>query len=130
HSSKDLRYKPGVTQRVCHRRTAMLACTYQQLREARSQKLVAAASIFCHPIGLPSLLRVKPSPRGRAEQSEIRSDEENRRRLRSRRRRARITGIADEKRTAAARAARTTATSERTEVASTTRVAAVPPAAG
>jgi len=96
---------------------------------------------FLSPDRPALLLRVKPSPRGRAEQSEIRSDEENRRRLRSRRRRARITGIADEKRTAAARAARaartaaaraarTAATSERTEVASTTRVAAVPPATG
>ena len=42
-----------------------------------------------------------------------------------------ITGIADEKRTAAARATCPAATCERTEVvASTTRVAAVPPATG
>src|SRR5689334_15812573 len=34
----------------------MLACIYQQLRGPRSQKLVAAASIFCHPIGLPSFI--------------------------------------------------------------------------
>jgi len=32
----------------------MLACTYAQLRGAPSQKLVAAGSIFCHPLGTVS----------------------------------------------------------------------------
>src|SRR4029077_5155530 len=89
---------------------------------------------FLSPDRVGFLCRAQASPRHGAAPHDIRSDQQNRRRLGSGRRRARITRVVEEQRTAAARPARparTAAAIERAEVVRQARVsAATPPAPG